>query len=690
MAHLPLVDHFTAHPLADLRLRCRTGSHGYDAKGIVKRPSIRGSWAYIDPYGTPYCRACYLHRFGRKIIDRQPYHGRRWFTVGMAREWKIASLKEARTLLRRLAAKKGGMYWIPGGHYPELREVIREIRPDASSFQYPILQKVIVPSVDVNLISNVYEPLGAQPFNYTDDAGGVQFVLVQCAVCGMGGDSSPNPYARLAWYESVGFAHRVCFSWWMHDALEAHDLKRFECGHIVSVSDLESHDTAHDCEICGDAVQLRCNACPICTVVGRINDKFYCDLHAPAARNGTAYTKNKGVIAGKIDPCFDLRVALADFYVLSDLHDRLPALAENLYVSRTKEIATQFARYTIMATGGEARHWDARKGYDLVCVRHLQEGDIESGDTLYCQLCYLSKCKDKMHKGYWKRVIHYHGFGNEAAIPPECYGKPNMTSVRLALTKLVIDGKDVPVLSNHAIWSPFRLIPRKSTKVDGRSAYWARYMTAFRKYGLPVLDACVTMFTTGEWESAFGGKKWGVAAQLVRDYVAGKITPPVFIDALFGVQHNGGSLFNKVWLADNISQPPTLGSMLTAKRATGSIGVMLPFASKAVTALWRQCAIESGDPELLVGIAMLDKARGMRDTIGEGGLLAYHINAMHELGKVQPAIHNAWGTAAMRFRLYVADLPEIRRPKKPHITSSNAYAGLEELDALHEEEVLTS
>lgn len=52
------------------------------------------------------------------------------------------------------------------------------------------------------------------------------------------------------------------------------------------------------------------------------------------------------------------------------------------------------------------------------------------------------------------------------------------------------------------------------------------------------------------WKSSYGGKKWGSISTLLLQYLTGEITPAMFVDASFDLQHNGGTVFGKFsWMS---------------------------------------------------------------------------------------------------------------------------------------------
>jgi len=59
------------------------------------------------------------------------------------------------------------------------------------------------------------------------------------------------------------------------------------------------------------------------------------------------------------------------------------------------------------------------------------------------------------------------------------------------------------------------------------------------------------LFNDGKWSSSFGGKKWGVVADALRNYVFGVYSLQGLLDMGFALAHNGGPIFNKHMLYKN-------------------------------------------------------------------------------------------------------------------------------------------
>jgi len=61
-------------------------------------------------------------------------------------------------------------------------------------------------------------------------------------------------------------------------------------------------------------------------------------------------------------------------------------------------------------------------------------------------------------------------------------------------------------------------------------------------------DALTDMFNQGSWSGGYGGKKWGIVAKCLRDFVHGHLSPEMMTDTIWTLSHNNGPIFNKPYL----------------------------------------------------------------------------------------------------------------------------------------------
>lgn len=106
------------------------------------------------------------------------------------------------------------------------------------------------------------------------------------------------------------------------------------------------------------------------------------------------------------------------------------------------------------------------------------------------------------------------------------------------------------------------------------------------------------VFYHGVYHGGYGGKAWGKVADVLRDYVHGKITAEMMMDTAFTLCHNNGPIFNKGMLFEGYSNE--IYKILDVQRS-GQIpqlvaGIETPkSAAKTVQTLFKICAKHVGD-----------------------------------------------------------------------------------------------
>lgn len=168
-----------------------------------------------------------------------------------------------------------------------------------------------------------------------------------------------------------------------------------------------------------------------------------------------------------------------------------------------------------------------------------------------------------------------------------------------------------------------------SLSSDRRTA-WCQWPNIVEEYGTSAYTTMATMFR--EFDSdGFGGEKWAVAAELIRDRLEGKLgttaflNKQMFVDRIFTLQHNGGCFLNKLsWLNARYQRPapysrgtlsmPTTVLNFQSSNPPDIVG-MFQFASNPVQTLvkeyldtvtveseqpvgWGQCEVFFDDPNL--------------------------------------------------------------------------------------------
>jgi len=88
-----------------------------------------------------------------------------------------------------------------------------------------------------------------------------------------------------------------------------------------------------------------------------------------------------------------------------------------------------------------------------------------------------------------------------------------------------------------------------------RGKAWLVWTIIRRKYGIRALELAEEAFYTPGWRRNFGGEAWGYVARALRAYLEGKRKPRIFVDQCFNLEHNTGSVFNKLY---NVSGLPAV------------------------------------------------------------------------------------------------------------------------------------
>lgn len=79
-----------------------------------------------------------------------------------------------------------------------------------------------------------------------------------------------------------------------------------------------------------------------------------------------------------------------------------------------------------------------------------------------------------------------------------------------------------------------------------RQVAWSEWRSIREALGLEALEDAASLFEDMANSDGYGGPPWAAAARIVRDRLAGTLDAKTFVDRVFSMQHNGGSLLNKV------------------------------------------------------------------------------------------------------------------------------------------------
>jgi len=83
--------------------------------------------------------------------------------------------------------------------------------------------------------------------------------------------------------------------------------------------------------------------------------------------------------------------------------------------------------------------------------------------------------------------------------------------------------------------------------VVARGRAWLAWTIIRRKLGLRALELAKEMFCDGDWRRGFGGDAWASIARTLLAHLNGQLSPRLFVDQCFDLEHNNGCVFNKLY-----------------------------------------------------------------------------------------------------------------------------------------------
>lgn len=113
-----------------------------------------------------------------------------------------------------------------------------------------------------------------------------------------------------------------------------------------------------------------------------------------------------------------------------------------------------------------------------------------------------------------------------------------------------------------------------------RGKAWMVWTVVRRAIGLRALALAEEIFTMEDWGENFGGSAWACVSRLLRSYLEGDLMPRIFVDQCLSLEHNTGSVFNKLF------DTSKLGRVLVAQ-SEDDFDRLVAHASPAVRRRWR-------------------------------------------------------------------------------------------------------
>ena len=114
-----------------------------------------------------------------------------------------------------------------------------------------------------------------------------------------------------------------------------------------------------------------------------------------------------------------------------------------------------------------------------------------------------------------------------------------------------------------------------------RPVAWEGWRAVRQRHGTVAIRWAVETFNLDGWGGGYGGPKWAKIAETLLMREVGIYSPTTFIDTCFGMEHNNGSYFNKVWTTYGLSD------VLDAKQR-GDVECLAGYASASVSKSYRQ------------------------------------------------------------------------------------------------------
>jgi hypothetical protein len=81
-------------------------------------------------------------------------------------------------------------------------------------------------------------------------------------------------------------------------------------------------------------------------------------------------------------------------------------------------------------------------------------------------------------------------------------------------------------------------------------------------------------FLSQGWISGFGGRAWSQIAIVLREYLGGRLPRAVFIDHVFDLEHNNGSVFDKHFMVSSQTNNQLLRLQLNIKKEATEVTVL--------------------------------------------------------------------------------------------------------------------
>lgn len=142
----------------------------------------------------------------------------------------------------------------------------------------------------------------------------------------------------------------------------------------------------------------------------------------------------------------------------------------------------------------------------------------------------------------------------------------------------------------------------RETLRGSRGTAWLVWSVIRRKLGLQALELAEETFSLDGWRGNYGGEAWAYVARALLGYLQGFRKPRVFVDQCFNLEHNSGSIFNKLYDVDNLPQ-------VLQAHGSGDYPTLLAAASADVRSRWRmhEWRVRVDRDPIWLGVQILDE-----------------------------------------------------------------------------------
>jgi hypothetical protein len=145
-----------------------------------------------------------------------------------------------------------------------------------------------------------------------------------------------------------------------------------------------------------------------------------------------------------------------------------------------------------------------------------------------------------------------------------------------------------------------------------RGKAWLVWTVVRRALGLRALEIAEEVFADTRWSEHFGGGAWASVTGLLRRHLEGEVSPRIFVDQCFSLEHNTGSVFNKLYDTSKLSRVLVAQSEDDYER-------LLAHASDEVRRRWRirEWRRRKDHDPIWLGVQVLDTYEDLREGEGE-------------------------------------------------------------------------